>query len=220
MRPFAAGPLGWRCHSSTVHLLSLWFEAMWRTMSFTIILNFWLDMSGVPPLPFCVSKCVNFQASREHPTTQCQLKFSLWIVGAPIVAEKVDSSKLKTYDGRWWRWLRNGGVLLGQSLKVVLLSIATDGAGWWSESFIWPNTHQWMERNMYIIKGKLLQHFFTWSLKQDCLHEGLCTWQNTEGYLLSLNGCQRTHMFVTTAATSFPVGMFRRNEQMSDATNY
>ena len=53
------------------------------------------------PVPFCVSKCMNFQASREHPTTQCQLKFSLWIVGTPIVAEKVDSSKLKTYDGRW-----------------------------------------------------------------------------------------------------------------------
>ena len=54
----------------------------------------------------------------------------------------------------------------------------------------------------------------TWRMKQDCLHEGLCTWQ------MSLNGCQRMHVFATTAATSLPVSMFRRNEQMSDTTNW
>lgn len=53
----------------------------------------------------------------------------------------------------------------------------------------------------------------TWSPKQDCLHEGLC-WQ------MSLNGCQRMHVFATTAATSLPVSMFRRHEQMSDTTNW
>lgn len=46
----------------------------------------------------------------------------------------------------------------------------------------------------------------TWRLKQDGLHQGLCTWQ------MSLNGCQRMHIFATIAATSLPVSMFRRNE--------
>lgn len=116
------------------------------------ILHCWLDMSDMPPLSRChfvASKCVNFHAFRDAPTTQCHFKISVCILWIQILAEKVHSSKLKTEDGRWWRWLRKGSgppfwvFLLGQSLKVVLLSIATDGAGWWSESFIWLNTHQW-----------------------------------------------------------------------------